>query len=329
MTMTVSLELLLLAGLWLVALILTGISLIQEVRARRLRKRVAKLVRSQGNIIVEEEQAVTVEDEDLKLSLPQRLFKAFLLPILHRLSRLLPQSGSVLKQAEELLEMAGYPFGLSASDVMGLRLLTTLAGAVLGIVFPVLAAIWLPGLITPFNLILAIVIGALLGFLGPIFWLRRAANKRRHLILRQLPDMLDLITLSIEAGLAFDGAVYEAARRFKGPLSDELTQVMREVGLGKPRAQALRDMAERLKLEDISLLVSAVHQSETLGSPLANALKALAVELRKKRLRMIREHIAKLPVKLIFPLVLFIFPTLFIVILGPAVIQLTRTGLGG
>jgi tight adherence protein C len=141
--------------------------------------------------------------------------------------------------------------------------------------------------------------------------------------------MLDLITLSIEAGLAFDGAVYEAARRFKGPLSDELMKVMREVTLGKPRAQALRDMAERLKLEDISLLVSAVHQAETLGSPLANSLKALSEELRKKRLRMIREQIAKLPVKLIFPLVLFIFPTLFIVILGPAVIQVMRTGLGG
>ncbi len=323
-----SLEFLLLIGLWLVALTLTGVSLIQEVRARRLRGRVTKLVRSRG-VALEEEQGAMVEDEDLKLSLPQRLLKAFLLPILHRLSRLFPQSGSVLKQTEGLLEMAGYPFGLSASDVMGLRLLTTVAGAVLGIFFPILASIWLPGINAPFNLILAVGIGTLAGFLGPIFWLRRAANGRRRRILRQLPDMLDLITLSIEAGLGFDGAVYEAARHFKGPLSDELTQVMREVGLGKARAQALRDMAERLKLEDISLLVSAVHQAETLGSPLADALKALAVELRKKRLRMIREHIAKLPVKLIFPFVLFIFPTLFIVILGPAVIQLTRTGLGG
>ncbi len=187
----------------------------------------------------------------------------------------------------------------------------------------------MPGVASPINLILAVSIFSIVGFLGPIFWLRRLANRRRRLILRQLPDMLDLITLSVEAGLAFDGAVYEATRRFKGPLSDELKKAMKEVTLGKPRAQALRNVAERLKLEDISLLVSSVHQAETLGAPLADALKALAIELRKKRLRMIREQIAKLPVKLIFPLVLFIFPTLFIVILGPAIVQLSRTGLGG
>jgi len=321
-------ELLVVIGLWMLAVTVTGVSLVQEMRARQLQERVARLVRTR--LTTEEEAPLEMpEEEELRQSLPQRLFKAFLLPWVQRLSQWLPQSGATLKGTEELLAMAGYPLGLTATDFMGLRLLCTFIGAALGVFLPLLVSFWRPEWFDPSLPLFAIAILAFVGFLGPVFWLRRVAQRRRHLIRRQLPDMLDLITLSIEAGLAFDGAVYEAARRFKGPLADELMKVMREVTLGKPRAQALRDMAERLKLEDISLLVSAVHQAETLGSPLANALKALGEELRKKRLRMIREQIAKLPVKLIFPLVLFIFPTLFIVILGPAVIQALRTGFGG
>ncbi|MFA0749878.1 MAG: hypothetical protein SLRJCFUN_000281 [Candidatus Fervidibacter sp.] len=321
-------ELLVVIGLWVLAVTVTGVSLVQEMRARQLQERVARLVRTR--VMEEGEASLQMpEEEELRQSLPQRLFKAFLLPWVQRLSRWFPQSGATLKGTEELLAMAGYPLGLTATDFMGLRLLCTFIGAALGVFLPLLVSFWRPEWFDPSLPLFAIAILAFVGFLGPVFWLRRVAQRRRHLIRRQLPDMLDLITLSIEAGLAFDGAVYEAARRFKGPLADELMKVMREVTLGKPRAQALRDMAERLKLEDISLLVSAVHQAETLGSPLANALKALGEELRKKRLRMIREQIAKLPVKLIFPLVLFIFPTLFIVILGPAVIQVLRTGFGG
>ncbi len=321
-----SIELLLVAGLWAFAFTLAGISLFWEIRARQLRERLSRIVRPSEE---EEQLLAEVEDEELRMSLPARLFRTFLLPIVQRFSQLMPQASGSLKVTDEILAMAGYPWGLTAGDLMGLRLLLTFGGAFLGAFVPLLLGPFVPGVASPLNLVLAVSVLSIVGFLGPIFWLRRLANRRRRRILRQLPDMLDLVTLSVEAGLAFDGAVYEATRRFKGPLSDELKKAMKEVTLGKPRAQALRNMAERLKLEDISLLVSSVHQAETLGAPLVDALKALAVELRKKRLRMIREQIAKLPVKLIFPLVLFIFPTLFIVILGPAIVQLSRTGLGG
>ncbi|MCS7192236.1 MAG: type II secretion system F family protein [Armatimonadetes bacterium] len=323
-----SIELIFIISLWAIALLLAGFSISQEIKTRQLRGRISRLVRAK--VMEEEEQVLTeFEDEEMKMSLPNRLFRALFLPLVQRFSRLIPQVGAPLKATEELLVMAGYPLGLTPSDVMGLRLVLTLLGVFLGSLLPIILNPFFPAIASPLNLAIFVGILAIAGFLGPIFWLRRAANLRRRRILRQLPDMLDLITLSIEAGLAFDGAVYEATRRFKGPLSDELKRALREVNLGKTRSQALRDMAERVKLEDISLLVSAVHQSETLGSPLSDALKALSTELRKKRLRMIREQIAKLPVKLIFPLVLFIFPTLFIVILGPAVVQLTQTGLGG
>lgn len=320
-------ELAIVIGLWIFAFLLAGISIFQEIKARQLRERILRMVSTK---VLEEERLLTeIEDEETQMSLPARLFRAFILPIVQRFSNLIPQTSASLKVTEELLAMAGYPFGLMPSDIMGLRLLLTLVGAFLGAILPILLAIKFPNMATTTNVVIFASILIVAGFLGPIFWLRQVANQRRRLIMRQLPDVLDLITLSIEAGLAFDGAVYEATRRFKGPLSEELKRAMKEVTLGKLRSQALRDMAERLKLEDISLLVSAVHQSETLGSPLSDALKALATELRKKRLRMIREQIAKLPVKLIFPLVLFIFPTLFIAILGPAIVQLTRTGLGG
>ncbi|MCX7643466.1 MAG: type II secretion system F family protein [Armatimonadetes bacterium] len=323
-----SIELMVVIGLWIFALTLAGLSILQEIRARQLRERVSRMVRTR--ILEEEGQILAeIEEEELKSPLTVRLFRTFVLPVIQKFSRFVPQASASLKVTEELLAMAGYPLGLTSTDLMGLRLLLTLSGAFLGAFLPIVAAFKIPGIVTPLNIAISVSILSIMGFLGPIFWLRRVANQRRRRIMRQLPDMLDLITLSIEAGLAFDGAVYEATRRFKGPLSDELRKAMREVTLGKSRSQALRDMAERLKLEDVSLLVSAVHQSETLGSPLADALKALAGELRKKRLRIIREQIAKLPVKLIFPLVLFIFPTLFIVILGPAVIQLSRMGLGG
>lgn len=319
-------EIIFVVVIWVTALAVVGYNLVQEMRARQLRERVTRL--TQTRILMAEEERRRIEDEELKAPLLNRVFKALLLPTVKRLGRLIPQAGGTLKTIDQLLVMAGRPLGLSAGEIMGLRLLAAVIGGVLGIFLPNILAIWVRGINSPIRVIIAVGVLSIIGFLAPMFVLRRAANRRRHFIRRQLPDMLDLIILSIEAGLGFDGAVYEAARRFKGPLSDELMQVMREVSLGKTRAQALRDMAERIKLEDISLLVSSVHQAETLGAPLADALKALSVELRKKRLRFIREQVAKLPVKLIFPLVLFIFPTLFIVILGPAGIQLTRTSLG-
>lgn len=315
-----------LISLWFVALVSVGYTLTQEIRIRQLRKRAIRLMRAQA---VAEERAIAMTDEALRLPLPFRLFQMLLFPVLRALSRRLPDSGTTMKALDRLLAMAGYPMGLTAKELMGLRVLLTLIGLALGVVIPLLLSPWVPGVGSSAGLVFFLTLFLVLGFLGPVFWVRRVAQRRRNLIRRQLPDMLDLITLSVEAGLGFDGAVTEAARRMKGPLAEELLRTMREVSLGKSRAQALRDMAERVKLEDLSLLVSVVHQAETLGAPMAEALKTLASELRKKRLRLLREQIARLPVKLVFPLVLFIFPTMFIVTLGPAFIALREMGFWG
>ncbi len=321
-------ELIIVAAIWAVALGVVVYQAYREIRERQVRARVARLVQVR-QILTEDEEKLLTEDEELKASLAERLARTILVPIIHLINRYVPVRDGITQASEELLAMAGYPLGLTGRDLIALRFLFLIVGSVLGVVLPSVGSIWVADLSGPNTVVIFVGILSIFGFIGPTFWLRRVANNRRRLIMRQMPDMLDLITLSVEAGLGFDAAVFEATRRFKGPLSDELKKVMRDVSLGKRRADALSDMAERVKLEDISLLVSSVHQAEALGSPLADALKALSGELRKKRIRMIREQIAKLPVKLIFPLVLFIFPTLFIVLLGPAVIQVQRTGFGG
>ncbi|PIW12735.1 MAG: hypothetical protein COW34_13555 [Armatimonadetes bacterium CG17_big_fil_post_rev_8_21_14_2_50_66_6] len=139
---------------------------------------------------------------------------------------------------------------------------------------------------------------------------------------KSLPDTVDLLVLSMEAGMGFDGAVGEAVKAIKGPLSDEFARVLAEVAHGKGRSLAFRALASRTKMAELSLLVAAIDQAEKMGVGLASALRAQAAELRERRMMETRERAAKLPVKMMFPLVLFIFPALFVVILGPAVVQM-------
>ncbi|HEY0075915.1 MAG TPA: type II secretion system F family protein, partial [Abditibacteriaceae bacterium] len=144
-----------------------------------------------------------------------------------------------------------------------------------------------------------------------------------------MADVVDLIVLSIEAGLGFDMAVGEAVNKTKGPLSDELRRVLDEVRVGKPQGDAFRDMAARVKMSDMSLLVAAIDQASKTGIGLANALRLQAQEIRERRMAFIKEQAGKLPVKMMLPLVLFIFPALFIVILGPAAVQIMQMSARG
>jgi len=159
--------------------------------------------------------------------------------------------------------------------------------------------------------------------------MNRLAARRRFEMQLALPDFLDLVILSVEAGMGFDGAVARAISNSSGPLAEELAHVLAEVSQGRPRLDAFRELAERAKVEEISLLVSTVHQAEQLGVSIGTALRELAGQLREERLHRAREIIAKLPVKMLFPLMVFIFPALFIVILGPAAIMLKDVRLPG
>jgi tight adherence protein C len=169
-----------------------------------------------------------------------------------------------------------------------------------------------------------VLVFAYIGFVGPTFWLRRFVNKRLKQIRKAMADVVDLVVLAIEAGLGFDQAVGEAVSKTTGPLTDELRRVLDEVRVGRPQSEAFRAMAQRVKMQELSLLVAAIDQAMKMGTGLAHALRLQAIEIRERRMAFIREQAGKLPVKMMLPLVLFIFPALFVVILGPAMVKMIR-----
>ena len=228
-------------------------------------------------------------------------------------ARVLP--ATYLEQTRERLERAGDPIGVN--EFLGLRLASTIVscGVITTIVVLVNRA--------PLPITIAVAIGAAAGFVGPGIAMTMITRSRRSAMQRALIPSLDMLALSAEAGLAFDGAIAQVVLRWKNPLSDELRRLLLEFQMGRERKQALRGLARRTGLPDLLKFVNAVIQADTLGVGLAKVLADQALELRTKR-RQRAEELARIaPVKMMFPMVLLIFPALFVVILGPAVPKLT------
>ena len=175
--------------------------------------------------------------------------------------------------------------------------------------------------------ILAMTGCAIVGYLAPSYWLFKRMKKRQQAIFHTLPDLLDLVTICVEAGLSMDAALVRATEipQFQGdPLAMELKVATMEVKAGKRRIEALKDMAERTMVDDVRLLVTMLVQTERFGTSLSQSLRSFADDLRMKRRQLAEEVAAKTTVKIIFPLILFIFPALLVVILGPALIQIHK-----
>jgi tight adherence protein C len=164
----------------------------------------------------------------------------------------------------------------------------------------------------------------MIGYFAPDLLLYSRGEERRDRIGRALPDTLDQMTISVEAGLGFEAAMARAGRAGDGPLADELVRTLQEVQIGVPRTKALRNLADRTEQPDLRHFVLAVIQAENYGIPIANVLRTQADEQRLKRRQRAEEQAMKIPVKIIFPLILCIMPTIFIVVLGPAAIQIVR-----
>jgi len=167
-------------------------------------------------------------------------------------------------------------------------------------------------------------IGVIIGYVLILFGLRIRIIKRNDAINMQLPEVMDLLSVSVEAGLGFDQALKEVTESFKGPLIDEFNTTRREMQLGRTKKEALLEMAGRCQVEDLSLFVSAVIQGEQFGISLKNILRTQSFAIRLRHKQRIEEKAAKLPVKIILPVAVFIFPVLFIVVLGPAVFNLLK-----
>ena len=162
------------------------------------------------------------------------------------------------------------------------------------------------------------------GAVAPIAWLDFTVRRRRAQILRTLPDAMDMLTISVEAGLSFETALANVADRFHNALGDEFEQVLLETRLGRPRFEAMEAMAARTGVEDLQNFVQAVIQSEQLGVSIARILRLQAAELRRRRRQRVQEEAAKASLKMLFPMVGCIFPTLWIVLLGPSLILLLQ-----
>ena len=168
------------------------------------------------------------------------------------------------------------------------------------------------------------VFGLGVGYIGPEFWLGRKVKARQTAILRMIPDSLDLLTISVRAGLGFDAALAKVVEKVKGPLSDEFRRALAEVRVGKTRRDALRDIIPRTEVAPLTNFIGAIIQAEQLGVSISKVLQVQSEQLRIERRQRAEEMAAKAPIKMLFPLVGCIFPSLFIVILGPAIILIVQ-----
>lgn len=162
----------------------------------------------------------------------------------------------------------------------------------------------------------------LLGLFMPRVWLNSRIRMRQKVILKSLPDAFDLVTTCVEAGLGLEAALGRVAEKVEGPFGEELTVMLHDVSLGRLRRDALRDMSDRIGVPDLTSFVNAVIQAETMGTSIAQVLRVQADQMRTKRRQRAEQEAQAAPIKMMFPLVLFIFPTMFIVILGPAAISI-------
>jgi tight adherence protein C len=221
--------------------------------------------------------------------------------------------------AEKRLAMAGNPGDLKLTDWMGVKILVSIAmGAIMFLLVGVLSRNLTGGL-------LIAALGAGIGYLAPEFWLGRKIKARQKVILVMIPDTLDLLTISVRAGLGFDAALAKVVEKLPGPLSDEFRRALAEVRVGKARRDALRDMVPRTNVAPLSNFIGAIVQAEQLGVSISKVLQIQSEQLRIERRQRAEEQAAKAPIKMLFPLVGCIFPSLFIVILGPALISIAKT----
>ncbi|MBY9073781.1 type II secretion system F family protein [Nocardioides sp. WL0053] len=166
------------------------------------------------------------------------------------------------------------------------------------------------------------VLAALIGYLAPNMYLYQIGYDRTAKLRRALPDALDLLTISVEAGLGFDAALSQVARNTQGPLADEFARVLQEMQIGLGRSKALRALGERTSLPEIRGFVSSMVQADAFGIPIGQVLRVQASEIRVKRRQRAEEQAQKVPVKILLPLVFCILPCLFLIVLGPAVISI-------
>lgn len=258
----------------------------------------------------------SLREQTLSKSLSERAVAPVVLGLGRALNRFTPVG--YLNNIQRKLILAGSPGNLDAPSFVVIKVFTTLAGLVLaffarraaGSFIQTVALIGLP---------------IVLGFFGPDAWLARKIDDRRKSMQKALPDVLDMMVISVEAGLGFDSALARVVQTVPGPLSEEFFRMLQETRVGVARRDAMRHLADRTDLDELRSFLLAMMQAEAFGVSIARVLRVQADEMRVKRRQRAQEKAFAAPVKIVFPLVFCIFPSLFIVLLGPAAIQISRS----
>jgi tight adherence protein C len=260
---------------------------------------------------------MTLEDVELSQPFSDRVLRPGFNALLNALGRLTPQRN--IQELQHRLEVAGRPYGWTVVSFVGLRLLTAFLMAVLGFVVTIPTDL-------PFlrQVLLSLAFGAL-GYFLPVLWLNQKTRRRQHDLLRALPDGLDMLNICVGAGLGFDAALTRVGEQWKTPLSDEFNRVVAEIRLGKTRRQALLDLARRTEVMEIENFVATIVQADQLGVSIAKVLRTQAEQMRIFRRQRAEEQARQATIKLLFPLVFMIFPSLLVVLLGPAIPQIIDT----
>jgi tight adherence protein C len=258
--------------------------------------------------------APTAMQQELEPSFNDRV----LTPLLGKLTglgkRISPSDHA--ERIRKKLDIAGNPSGWTVERVEALKVVGIFGVGVLAALF---------GLLVGFAsapLVALTLGGAVLGYFGPNLYLYQRGADRTARMQKDLPDALDLLTISVEAGLGFDSALSQVARKTEGPLASEFARVLQEMQIGLGRSAALRALGERSILPDLRSFASAMVQADSFGIPVGQVLRVQSEEMRLKRRQRAEEQAQKVPVKILFPLMFFILPCLFIVVMGPAAIGL-------
>ncbi len=263
-------------------------------------------------------QSVTLEELELSQPFSQRV----LIPMMEALSkmaqRFTPQQ--TIEASRHKLELAGLAHKIKPTQFLAYRMV---AAIVLGIAS--LAIVFVTSF-PLFQRILIVAIAVVLGFMLPTVWLGSKISARQASVVKALPDALDLLTICVEAGLGFDAAMSKVAEKWDNDLSLAFARTVQEMQLGKLRREALRNMANSMDVPDVTTFVAAIIQADTLGVSMAKVMRIQSDMMRMKRRQRAEEKARQAPVKMMFPLVFFIFPTILIVLLGPAIIKIKNTG---
>ncbi|MEI8131956.1 MAG: type II secretion system F family protein [Leptolinea sp.] len=268
-------------------------------------------------------EVVNLEKMELSLPFSERV----IFPVARKLGetaiRFTPQNA--LQNTARKLELAGSPAKLDPTLLMALQFISfVLFGGLMFFIFFIAKVAWSLGLV-----ILIVLVFSILGFFFPQLMLSSAINRRQKNIRKAMPDALDLLTICVEAGLGFDAAMSKISNKWQTELSLAFARAIREIQLGKLRREALRTMAERIGISEMTSFVAAVIQSEQLGVSLAKVLRIQSDQMRVRRRQMAEEEAHKVPIKMLVPMGLLIFPSIMIVLMTPAALRLAHSALSG